>query len=308
MDLPVESAILIGAALACTSSSITVPILQQIEIQKPAQITLLLEASMSDAFAVLTVGILLDVGRSAGSVVPDFALKLLFDVTVSLAVAILGAVVWSFVLPKLSEQRFWQVLTFAVVLVLYAGVEHIGANGLIAVLGFGLGLANFRRVDPHLVELSVGLELLGEERHSQMISFHSELAFLVRSFFFVLIGVTVKFVRMLHVLPAILGIVGAIIAARWLAFLGSRWLFRNFRPLEQEIVFWIMPRGLITVVLALQIVRARGLELAFLPSLAFGAILATNFLVVIGSMRARQLGPQPQPMSQVPVENSTGEV
>jgi cell volume regulation protein A len=292
MGLPVETSMLIGAALGCTSSSITVPILQQIEIQKPAQVTLLLEASMSDAFAVLTVGILLNLGGSSESIVPSFAFHLLFDITVSLALAVITAVVWSFVLPKLSEQRFWQVLTFALVLLLYAGVERVGANGLIAVLGFGLALANIRRVDPHLLELSVGLEVLEEERHSQMLSFHSELAFLVRSFFFVLIGVTVNLHRMVHVVPAILGIVGAIITARWLAILGTRRLFGNFRPLEQEIVFWIMPRGLITVVLALQIVRARGTELGFLPSLAFGAILATNFLVVIGAFRARRLSAQ----------------
>jgi Na+:H+ antiporter len=194
------------------------------------------------------------------------------------------------------------VLTFGVVLLLYAGVERVGANGLIAVLGFGIALANLRRADSHLLESSLGLELLGEEHHSQMVSFHSELAFLVRTFFFVLIGILVSFSRMASKLPTILGAVGAIIAGRWLAILASRRWWKDFRPLERELVFWIMPRGLITVVLALQIVRVRGPELAFLPGLAFGAILATNFLVIIGSVRGRRLSrqsaPQPVPEEQ----------
>lgn len=295
MNLSVGNSMLIGAVLACTSSSITVPILQQMEIEKPAKITMLLEASMSDAFAVLTVGILLDLGESPGRIFPSIFYLMFFDIVVSLALAFLAAMVWSFVLPRLSSQRFWQVLTFAIVLLLYAGVQRIGANGLIAVLGFGLAMANIRRVDPHLIELSTGMELVGEERHFQMLNFHSELAFLVRSFFFVLIGITVSFTRMIHVLPAILGIVGALMAARWLALLGSRWLLRNFRPLELETVFWIMPRGLITVVLALQVVTMHENDLAFLPSLAFGAILATNILVVIGTIRARRLAPQLPP-------------
>jgi cell volume regulation protein A len=298
LGLSTLNTLLIGATLACTSSSITVPILQQIEVRKPAKITMLLEASLSDAFAVLTVGVLLNFGVSPGNVVTHALYQLLFNISASLALAALAAAVWSFLLPKFSEQRFWQVLTFAVVLLLYAGVERLHANGLIAVLGFGLALANFRRVDPHLLESSLGLEILGETRHSQMVSFHSELAFLVRSFFFVLIGIIVNFGRMAQHLPGTLGAVGAIILGRWLAILLSRRSWRDFQPLEREMLFWMMPRGLITVVLALQIVGERGNGLAFLPGLAFGVILATNVLVVIGSVRARRLAVKPAPANQ----------
>lgn len=288
MDLSAGAALLVGATLACTSSSITLPILQQIEIEKPAQITMLLEASLSDAFAVLTVGILLDLGDTFQSFMSSVAARFLLHVGVSLLLAIVAAAIWSFVLPKLSEQRFWQVLTFAVVLLLYAGAERIHANGLITVLCFGLALANFRRIDPRMLESSLGLELLGEERHSQMLSFHSELAFLVRTFFFVLIGIVVQFRELVVLILPVLGVVGAIVAARWLAVLASRWSWQGFKPLEREVIFWIMPRGLITVVLALQILRARGSDFAFLPGLAFAAILITNLLVIVGSIRARR--------------------
>ena len=72
------------------------------------------------------------------------------QVGIALLFAIPGGVLWSRLLHVLSEQRFWQVLTFSVVLVLYAGMEALGANGLIAVLGFGLTLSNFPGVDPGL--------------------------------------------------------------------------------------------------------------------------------------------------------------
>jgi hypothetical protein len=45
-----------------------------------------------------------------------------------------------------------------------------------------------------------------------------------------------------------------------------------------------MPRGLITVVLALQVAAARS-EASFLSALAFAVILVTNVMVVVGSLR-----------------------
>ncbi|HLW79580.1 MAG TPA: cation:proton antiporter, partial [Terriglobia bacterium] len=59
MGLSPASALLVGSVLGCTSSSVTLPVLQQIEASTPARITLLLDASLSDTFAVVTVSVLL---------------------------------------------------------------------------------------------------------------------------------------------------------------------------------------------------------------------------------------------------------
>ena len=48
----------------------------------------------------------------------------------------------------------------------------------------------------------------------------------------------------------------------------------------------MMPRGLITAVLAVQVVQTSEAEFVYLPAMAFTAILATNVLLIIGSMRA----------------------
>jgi hypothetical protein len=53
----------------------------------------------------------------------------------------------------------------------------------------------------------------------------------------------------------------------------------------------MLPRGLITVVLAIQVAEARPSELSFLPGLAFAVILATNLLVVLGSWRVQRVRP-----------------
>ncbi len=194
-----------------------------------------------------------------------------------------AGILWSRLLPVMAEARFWQVMTFSIVLVLYAGTEALGASGLIAVLAFGLTLSNFPGMDPRFREVEE--ESVSLQSQESLLSFHSELAFLVRSFFFVLIG-AIADVRSFrgHTL-LILGTLGALFAARWLALQVSRLAFRNVEPKERELMLWIMPRGLITVVLALQVAAARS-EASFLSALAFAVILVTNVMVVVGSLRA----------------------
>jgi hypothetical protein len=54
-------------------------------------------------------------------------------------------------------------------------------------------------------------------------------------------------------------------------------------------MIWFLPRGLITAVLGIQVLEARGTQFEFLPSLAFAVILLTNFVLLIGTFRARSL-------------------
>jgi potassium/hydrogen antiporter len=86
----------------------------------------------------------------------------------------------------------------------------------------------------------------------------------------------------------------ALFAARCGAVLLSGWAIRNLQRGERELLLWMMPRGLITAVLAFQVVEARGTEFSFLPAFAFAVILATNLMLVIGSVRAKHPSPQPQ--------------
>lgn len=289
MNLPLGPSLITGAVLGCTSSSITLPVLEQIRASTPARVTMFLDASLSDTFAILTVGILLNLGTQGAPVAIRFLGQALFVVVTSLALAALAAAAWSYVLPKLSERRFWNVLTLSAVLLLYAAAEQIGVSGLIVVLCFGIFLSNLRRLDLRELEDFLDLKLAGDEQHEQVLSFHAELAFLIRTFFFVLLGVVVEYRQLVGYLPQMLGLLGAIILARALAVRASSWTWKGFQPGEHELILWIMPRGLITIVLALQVVQVRGGQFAFLPAVAFAAILITNLMLIIGSIRASQL-------------------
>jgi cell volume regulation protein A len=193
LDLPASSALLVGAVLGCTSIAIIMPVLEQIQVREPVKVTLLLEASLGEVLAVLTVGIILEQMERGGSLVQGLFREFLAEIAVALLLALIAGWLWSRLLRNISKQPFWQVLTFSIVLLLYAFAEAVDASGLIAVFGFGLALANFSAVGPKMVEATFGLEAPSDEPHLQILVFHSELAFLVRTFFFVLIGVVVDF-------------------------------------------------------------------------------------------------------------------
>ena len=283
--LPLTAGLLVGAALGCTSSTVVLPVLQHMAAEESVKVTLMLEASWGDVLAVLTVGLLLGMKSGKGTIAIGLAHGVATQVGLALLFSIAVGILWSRLLHVLSEQRFWQVLTFSIVLVLYAGMEALGANGLIAVLGFGLTISNFPGVDPRL-----GLKhLVTEIAQSQqaLLTFHSELAFLVRTFFFVLIGAVAQLDSFRRYPLLMAGTVASLFLARWLAIKSSKWAWRGIGASGQEAILWMLPRGLITVVLAIQVTEARPSELSFLPGLAFAVILVTNLIVVFGSLRAQ---------------------
>ena len=291
LGLPLREAMTVGAIMGCTSSTIVLPILQQWKAREPVRVTLLVESTLGDILAVLTTQFLLDFDPSQGSAVGGLASRLALQVSISLLSALLIGFLWSKLLPFLSEQRFWQVLTFSMVLLLYAGTEAAKGSGLLAVLGFGLTLSNLPGARPEMAAM-FQWAVPHAAKHEQILSFHSELSFLVRTFFFVMIGVVVKMSGLRAIWLLLLGVMGAIWLARWVSVQLTSWSWRECTAEDRKVVLWMLPRGLITIVLALAVVEARGGgALSFLPPLAFAVILLTNLLVLIGAIDAARQAP-----------------
>jgi NhaP-type Na+/H+ or K+/H+ antiporter len=152
---------------------------------------------------------------------------------------------------------------------------------------FGITLANVPRT-PHMAR-----------QGARLLAFHAELSFLVRSFFFVLLGIVAEFVSRKYLLP-IAGILAALLLARFLATQVSRWAIRDATRWETELLFWMLPRGLVTAVLAMEIVSVRGQVFAFLPAMAFTVVLVTNLFVVAGAVRCPKAAALGAPSTETP--------
>ena len=75
--------------------------------------------------------------------------------------------------------------------------------------------------------------------------------------------------------------------ARWLAVRATRWSIRDVDPKETALLALMFPRGLITAVLALQVVAAKGQAFFFVPAMAFTVVLFTNLFVVVAAVRSK---------------------
>ena len=314
MKLQTMPSLLIASAVACLSGSIILPVLDQLDLRQDLKTTLVIEASFGDGLGALGVSVLLGIAAGGGAtttgilpiilarigLVPGSGSSILsgvfalfvFQFLLAFAVALLAGFLWVRLLPRISDKQFWQVLTFAAVLILYSVTHALGGSDLFAVMVFGATLANLP--DPADTQHEFGFEILATPGHSDQIhTFHSELAFLVRSFFFVLLGAMIEFSGLRQQLLPSLGILGVFLIVRVAAVECSRIAWRGTSARERELAILMIPRGLITAVLALEVVEAKPVELAFLTSLAFALILFTNVLVLLASIRAQSLAIAP---------------
>ncbi len=264
--------LLLGAALGCTSGTIVIPALAQIDTPEPVKITLTLESALGEVIAVLLVGSLLHL-EGGGSLIGGLATDFSKHILISLALGFAAGAVWSKLWPMLAGQPNTNILNLGVVMGVYAIGDYLYGSGLLTVLIFGVTLANLPRT-PHVTR-----------QGARMLAFHAELSFLVRSYFFVLLGVVAEFVSKRYILP-IIAILLALVAARWLAAEATRFVVRDVTRQESELLFWMLPRGLVTAVLALEIVNDRGQVFGFLPAMAFTVVLVTNLFIVWGAVRA----------------------
>lgn len=301
-----KASLIVAAVLGGVSASVALPVLQTMRLRTSLKMILTVEGAMADILSVLAVTSLLSspVGTvPVASLFSGVAVK----IVLSLVLGIVAGVGWAFLLPKLSDRRFWQVLTFGAVLVLFAVSEAAGGADLLAVLVFGLALANLPQARRYLSTgfgfLVEGPEHSGEEQ-AGLLAFHAELSFLIRTFFFVLVGMDIGFKGFVTEWKTIAVIFIAILVARWFAVFLSRALWRDSHRIERQVAFLMHPRGLITVVLALRVVNARGPSWEFLVDLAFAVLLLSGVGMTIGTIRGKRMG-ELQELQETPVESGS---
>ncbi len=278
--LPPVAAAVLAIVVAPISGAIVIPLAGRLGMREDIRTLVVLEAALADVMAVLAMGVvsqLLTAGGLAGLVALGSLLALVFSV---LAAVTLG-VVWPRVQRRLGEGRFADTLTFGVAMSLWGAMELIGASGALAVFAFAVTLANveeFRAVfgsPPQLAPPPNPDALAGLHR------FTVQLTFLVRTFFFVFLGVVVRVDELgwrrvaLAVAVSALFLLGRKVVLEYVESRGAFALDRH----DTRTLWLLQPRGLVSVVLAVEAAHL-GVDDGSFVGVAFVVVLVTNLLLL----------------------------
>lgn len=190
-DLGPLRSLLLGSILGGTSSAAVASLVPRLRLRAESSAVLVLESALSDVFTLAVPLALLgayELGAvSVGETIGRFTAALVLALLLGTA----GGFAWSVLLARVRTLANSIFTTPAFVFVLYGAVELLGYSGPIAALAFGITLGNVDLLRPPILERMMGLRphaLNDTER-----VFFAEAVFLLRTFFFLYIGISVPF-------------------------------------------------------------------------------------------------------------------
>jgi potassium/hydrogen antiporter len=286
--------LLLGSILGGSSSIIIMPAMAQAKVEPNVANLVNLESAFTDAFCIVGASALIDlmVGSAEGGS-PSMALARSFGI--GLAIGGASGLLWLILLKPIGTSDHAYPITLSALFLLYVAIEKAGGSAALGILAFAIIVGNARSIGKQ-IGLVAGVELRPDVR-----GFHSQMTFIIKSFFFTFIGAMMSPPWSLIAMGAFLGLV--LLAARvpgaWLATLGS-----GLSPEQKKLVVVSMPRGMAAGVLA-TLPAAAGVEgTDQLPTVVFAGVLTTILVFAVGFPLARRngtlplVGAPPAPVSQ----------
>ncbi|HEX2022374.1 MAG TPA: cation:proton antiporter, partial [Candidatus Thermoplasmatota archaeon] len=204
--LPPHLSFLFGLAVCATGTLGVLPMLSGLSAPPEARVLLTAEAGLGGILSSVATAAVAAMYVSHASPVSG-AFLLGYTFLVGASVGLLAGVLWARALDALTSERHGYALTLAALVTSYVAAETLGGSGLLMALTFGLFVGNA----PALVRHG-GLRALSPLA-PQMRLHQSELIFILRSVYFVYLGLIVA--PAIFTWPYLLA--GAMLAASLLA-------------------------------------------------------------------------------------------
>jgi NhaP-type Na+/H+ or K+/H+ antiporter len=279
-DLELLPAFILGAIVASTSEAVIIPLVRQLRV-KDGTITLLsLESSVNDVLSIVITVTLVEAYALGKFEVASVSGDLIASFIVAIIFGIIGAFIWSILLNKIHAIKNAMFMTPAFVFILFGIVETLGFSGAIAALVFGITLGNIESINLSIFKPSNTNEPVGLTETERV--FFSEVAFLLKTFFFVYLGLSLEFFSSDLVIISLVLIAIAFV----LRIPATRLSLGRSLPLQDmSIVAVMVPKGLAAVVLASFPLQQGVIGGELIKNLTYGVVLLsiviTSFLVML---------------------------
>lgn len=238
-------AVLLGVTLGGTSSAVVIPMVTSLRLGvKPATV-LVLESALTDVLCIVGVFALLqvvaegqlDAGRLIGSV--------LSAMIFAAVIGVVGGGGWLLVLGRVRGFPNTISSTLAYVFIVYGVTEFLGFSGAIAALSLGITLGNVQRLG---LDRMAGGDARIQPLSAEDLSFYREAVFLLKTYFFIYLGISIRLGNLEMTLVAAAMVV-LVFAARLLLV---RQVFRGPETSLRDaaVTSMMAPKGLAAAVLA----------------------------------------------------------
>ncbi len=276
LDWELMNSLLLGAIVGGTSPAIVMPLIGRAKVSPETSSLLHIESALNGALVIVIALVILEVmtAGATGNIGPVIAKAIGMRFLIGLGIGGAAGFAWLWVLTFIEGELYDDILTLAVLFLLYLAVESLQGSGAIFALVFGLILGNgmdFAR----FLRTKRTIEI-----HNTMMTFHSQIYFIVKTFFFGYLGLMIIFDDPNVIVPSIL-LSLVLLAVRCIVVpaisIGKRSLLAN-----TGILATMLPRGLSAAVVA-ELAASSGIPNARLyPEITIVVIATTVIISAIG--------------------------
>lgn len=286
MEMSLLNALILAAVLGATSPAIVIPVVSGLSVRDEIKTIIKLESALGDVLLIVSVLLLVDFHSTGSQGIGSVMMSFVTSFVVAFVIASISGVMWSRLIAWMGKEPLAYMLTLGFIFLLYFMVEELHGSAAIAVLMFGLVLENMQvmtdRISARMRQF-FGIDIKSDKfiLNQFIKNITEEISFLLRTFFFVYLGLLLDFNELTWTIGLfILGMTALLLVSRRLLMIGFRRIGREFTEGELQVIMAMLPRGLATAVMALlpfQSGKIPGTEL--FPMYAFGVIVLTNLFM-----------------------------
>lgn len=239
------TSIFISCILAGPAPAVVIPLVKQLKPSSQVKSILTLEAGLGEALCImLSLAIFesikmkdVQTGKIIGNIISSFLL--------ASVIGFIAGYFWSLVLNKTRELRNAIFTTPSFVFVVYGLCEFLGFSGPIGVLVFSATLCNIRLFNLPIISEKIKLAPIEHNETEKL--FFSEIVFVLKTFFFVYLGLSISFKNVYYLGIAVIAVAITLLAR--LLVVKVIYKMESFSPKDLSIIKIMISKGLATAVL-----------------------------------------------------------
>ncbi len=245
LGLSLLPAIMLGVILGSTSAAVVIPLASALRMSEKPATVVVLESALTDVLSIVAVFALLQIHTQGGVEPGRLVGSVLSALIFAAVIGVVGGIGWLVVLGKVRDFPNTISSTLAYVFIVYGLTELLGFSGAIAALALGITLTNYEKFGLRRIPV-INQQLVPLNEMDLM--FYREAVFLLKTYFFVYLGISIHFSEVNTGLASLAMVVLVFIMRAVLVRFVARDDSYNLR--DAAFTSMLVPKGLASAVLA----------------------------------------------------------